>query len=1250
MAASTACPREISRPQLSGEECSDKFSSLSRRSELCLRPTIPRFSSILSSRKINLVIDLAAKKKNLQQTVCNIVRGISQYDLFPHRTSDVYNWHLLWFWLHTLKPKLLGVGWVLRDEMKEGFEGPRGKARIGGERIWIRGMQNVSYRWSCRGETSSGGQAFRNRVRGRPSFYKNGLVMHGRGKQEYLEKTHSLPATPTTFSCCRLLTIHFLSSHFIVNSLYPGGNRGADDELIARQPGSQETPRTHSLIGCMTPRERALCLIGYCLLRKMCYWMSCLLASKLPGADWRTVQPYDTLYASAAILQACGATVAKLLARSPPTKANRVHSSAGGNRAGRCRWSAGFLGDLPFPTPLHSGAAPCSLDSPSLALKISLLRAAKISSLASPVTISVRLFNVHDTSSISTIGASAGENLILVPLLPMRVIEVSMEQRRNAKGGRESPEKTCWPAASSGTIPRRENPGATPPEIERCSLGRKVRDSAPSPPCLPEVASPYQLQDNAPLEPFSPSSFQSKPNKKKLHFLSLPPAVMYCERAAISLQMAEVKAISDHLEGFSRASASVVSHTKVAATSNLPSRHLFILGYLPSTYWTNAHGCVCHFQAKIPPTRFRAREELSSDGTEGFPGPWHGETNPGKLSCTWRRCPDCARRGEASPTRQGAGSRGWKGQSIRLEAREHMSLSLKFPDENPSPSGDGELEPTLAAATTTLRRSSRGNPSTTEYRYRQKEACVREDTAGCRWGAAERVTECLWYISGGVKVGEIHETDSSDTLRLTYTRYNRNTARLELRSDEALGVRVTVARIAPSLLDLGRAVSPLNDFTSPATSHCERDYSVLSVQQRRPTPTARQTSADKATLPRQVEGKEQAASPSDPPSVRGQQAKRTSSPGARQIPGLKATSCGGIARRKLLPHAGRATRAAAQVTFRNTTIGGVRYAGGKCRENEVDTGIGSGHPADPSGCASGFTPRELRRQLRATRREISASLCVERRLFGGPESSSPTPSHFPLVKTCRSIATRSSLTASLPRTRRHEDIVMMVVMAVGVVVVVLVMIVVVLVIVVVLLVIVVEVLVRFVVVFVIVVVALVAAALVVAVLVVVIVLVVVAVLVVVMRAMVVVMVVVMRHGGSGGYGDDCDGSGDGSSSSGGDSDGGNGGVGGGSDCGDDGCGGHDDCSGDDAVVVMVMVTVELVVLVVVSVVVVCNDGGDSRACNGGVTVVAVLVMVVFVKIPSVPAVEMAVRDVEREAMTPAGRPSARPYRYIKERS
>ncbi|KAJ8893712.1 hypothetical protein PR048_006312 [Dryococelus australis] len=62
-----------------------------------------------------------------------------------------------------------------------------------------------------------------------------------------------------------------------------------------------------------------------------------------------------------------GATVAERLDRSPLTMADRVQSPAvslrifvSGNRAGRCRWSAGFLGDLPFPPPLHSGDAPYS--------------------------------------------------------------------------------------------------------------------------------------------------------------------------------------------------------------------------------------------------------------------------------------------------------------------------------------------------------------------------------------------------------------------------------------------------------------------------------------------------------------------------------------------------------------------------------------------------------------------------------------------------------------------------------------------------------------------------------------------------------------------------------------------------------------------------------------------------------------------------------------------------------------------------
>ncbi|KAJ8868634.1 hypothetical protein PR048_030173, partial [Dryococelus australis] len=76
-----------------------------------------------------------------------------------------------------------------------------------------------------------------------------------------------------------------------------------------------------------------------------------------------------------------GATVSEWLTYSPPTKAIRVQSPAGslrifacGNRDGRCRWSSGFIRDLPFPPPFHSGAAPYSPQSPSSVLKTTMLR------------------------------------------------------------------------------------------------------------------------------------------------------------------------------------------------------------------------------------------------------------------------------------------------------------------------------------------------------------------------------------------------------------------------------------------------------------------------------------------------------------------------------------------------------------------------------------------------------------------------------------------------------------------------------------------------------------------------------------------------------------------------------------------------------------------------------------------------------------------------------------------------------------
>ncbi|KAJ8867859.1 hypothetical protein PR048_031664 [Dryococelus australis] len=87
-----------------------------------------------------------------------------------------------------------------------------------------------------------------------------------------------------------------------------------------------------------------------------------------------------------------------------PGGGHRIFAS--GNRAGRCRRSTGFLGDLPFPLPLHSGATSYSFQSPSSALKTSMLRAAQISSFTHYIT-SLELYEV---------GAALTERLDCSPL------------------------------------------------------------------------------------------------------------------------------------------------------------------------------------------------------------------------------------------------------------------------------------------------------------------------------------------------------------------------------------------------------------------------------------------------------------------------------------------------------------------------------------------------------------------------------------------------------------------------------------------------------------------------------------------------------------------------------------------------------------------------------------------------------------------------------------------------------------------
>ncbi|KAJ8866909.1 hypothetical protein PR048_032771 [Dryococelus australis] len=101
-----------------------------------------------------------------------------------------------------------------------------------------------------------------------------------------------------------------------------------------------------------------------------------------PSAKWRTLNQKPKTFTITS--NSSRAAVAERLARLPPTKANRAQFPAGftrfsqgGNRAGRCRWSAGFLGDLPFPRSPSFRDGQYSHQSPSSALKTSLLRAPK---------------------------------------------------------------------------------------------------------------------------------------------------------------------------------------------------------------------------------------------------------------------------------------------------------------------------------------------------------------------------------------------------------------------------------------------------------------------------------------------------------------------------------------------------------------------------------------------------------------------------------------------------------------------------------------------------------------------------------------------------------------------------------------------------------------------------------------------------------------------------------------------------------
>ncbi|KAJ8874301.1 hypothetical protein PR048_025147 [Dryococelus australis] len=158
--------------------------------------------------------------------------------------------------------------------------------------------------------------------------------------------------------------------------------------------------------------------------------------------------------------------------------ANRVRFSAGSpapqifacgdraDRAGRCRWSAGFLGDFPFPSPLSSGAAsysPCFnlIGSRDLAVKnYSNLLIHSFTSVQSFV-IKIRRSRQTETASFKRMEYDGREKRRRRERRRREDTESEevIKQRRNARAGKlEIHKKTRLPATSFGMILTCENP------------------------------------------------------------------------------------------------------------------------------------------------------------------------------------------------------------------------------------------------------------------------------------------------------------------------------------------------------------------------------------------------------------------------------------------------------------------------------------------------------------------------------------------------------------------------------------------------------------------------------------------------------------------------------------------------------------------------------------------------------------------------------------------------------------------------
>ncbi|KAJ8865591.1 hypothetical protein PR048_033111 [Dryococelus australis] len=187
--------------------------------------------------------------------------------------------------------------------------------------------------------------------------------------------------TPTTPSPLDI-TPNLLTSHY--GSLHP--NKLLSEPFSSIFTSRKAVQLWDMEIGFAQPLRSVYLIFSLWLYNDVSFFERGIISPQL--FSWRSLQRDKP---RSALLRQVGATVAEWLARSPPTMASRIQSPGrvtGFSQGGIWQVEAvdrRVFSGIPFPPPLHSGAAPYS---PSSALKTSLLRAAQNSSLITSTALS----------------------------------------------------------------------------------------------------------------------------------------------------------------------------------------------------------------------------------------------------------------------------------------------------------------------------------------------------------------------------------------------------------------------------------------------------------------------------------------------------------------------------------------------------------------------------------------------------------------------------------------------------------------------------------------------------------------------------------------------------------------------------------------------------------------------------------------------------------------------------------------------